>query len=181
MVRRCFFLKLRNPSERLILIDMLGNLDVPGPYSSTTLPPSHAQPILLASNFFVLPDLGSIAYNLCQRSLSPTTIRPWITWCDAREKYDLLHVKSNVSGRHENGDVDGQEGGQGGFGGMASYINGSLASAMGLSSGLNGSGSGAGSGSATPSEKSVKVGAAWLTEGEAVRQDDWVGMLRGDM
>ena len=64
---------------------------------------------------------------------------------------------------------------------MASYINGSLASAMGLSSGLNGSGSGAASGSATPSEKSVKVGSAWLSDGEAIRQDDWVGMLRGDM
>jgi len=88
-----------------------------------------------------------------------------------------LHVKSNDSGKHGNQDGDGQEGGTGGFGGMASYINGSLASAMGLSSGLNGTGSG----SATPSEKSVKVGQAWSSEGEVVRQDDWVAMLRGDM
>jgi hypothetical protein len=133
------------------------------------IPASHARATLLASILLALPDLGFITYELCRSTIQPDTIRSWVEWCDSRERYDLLHVKS--------GERDANQDSSGGYGGIGNYINGSLASAMGLSGGL----SGTGSGSISPSDKSVKAGAAWSVPAANVQRDDWVGRLRADV
>lgn len=121
-----------------------------------------------------LPDLSSLAYDLCRKSIQVDSVRSWIEWCDSREEQETISARDSRTkqdGTSEKGDEGSQEVG---FGGIANYINGSLASAMGLSAGAR-------SGSVTPSEASVKAGAAWVNGNEEVQQDDWVGRLRSDV
>ena len=117
-----------------------------------------------------LPDLSPLAYDLCRKSIQVDSIRSWIEWCDSREEQEIVSSRT----KHDV-DAGGDEGSQEvGFGGIANYINGSLASAMGLSAGGR-------SGSVTPSDVSVKAGPAWVNGTDEVQQGDWVARLRSDV
>jgi hypothetical protein len=143
----------------------------PAPFAVNLITPINARPVLLASILLSLPDLSSLAYDLCRKSIQVDSVRSWIEWCDAREEQEIV---SSRTAKRDGGDEN--EGSQEvGFGGIANYINGSLASAMGLSAGGR-------SGSITPSsEASVKAGVAWVNGSDEVQQDDWVGRLRSDV
>jgi hypothetical protein len=138
---------------------------------------NNSRSVLLASIFLALPDLSSLAYTICRQSITSQTIRDWITWFDARE--EKATRESERRREKQSGSETGSLGDLLSGGGIGDYINGSLASVIGLNGNANGSGNG--SGNMTPVETS-KGGGTWAGVGaEGLQRDDWIGRLRADV
>lgn len=131
------------------------------------LNPSNSRAVLLAASHFGLTDLCNYAYSCCKSFINSENIVSWVDWCEAQEN------KSSASRR------DSQGLGMGGSEGYGKYINGSLASAMGLPSPAGSSRDGS-VGNGERSGGGKKGG--WAQSGkEQIEEGDWVARLKQDM
>lgn len=60
---------------------------------------SNAREVLGTAEFLGLPELASIAYELCKASINIESIPSWIEWCDARDQRSLASSSSYTSDR----------------------------------------------------------------------------------
>lgn len=137
------------------------------PYAVQLVTPDNVKSVLALSILLMLPDLSTIAYDMCKRSFGVDTIQEWVSWLEQREHDTNMEAPTTALGST-------QKEGALALGGLGQYINGSLASAMGIQSTSNGNGD------ATPSNGDVRVNTE-SSELGTITSKDVLSRLRQDL